>query len=102
MFDTPHKLKETRLACPFYFYPVGTGQTGHKEQQQLPLLVAGFVIQGHCQAADRVREATWHIINGTDWPVWEAGRDTAASFMQVPPSFPGNTCEPCFNFQFRM
>jgi hypothetical protein len=75
MFDTPHKLKETRMACRFYFYPVGTSPTGHKEQQ-LPLLVAGFVIQVHCQAVDRVREATWHIINGTDWPVWEAGRDT--------------------------
>jgi hypothetical protein len=26
----------------------------------------------------------------------------AASLMQVPPSRPGNVCEPTFSFQFRM
>jgi hypothetical protein len=89
MFDTPHKLKETRMACPFYFYPVGTGQTGHKGQQQLPLLVTGFVIQVHCQAADRVREAAWHIINGTDWPVREACRDHGCFIDAGATVFPG-------------
>jgi hypothetical protein len=54
---------------------ISTGQSGDKGQQQLPLLVAGLIVQLHRQRADRAREAVWHVLDGIDGLVREVGRD---------------------------
>jgi hypothetical protein len=95
-------VRRCRLLAPLNFCCVCTGQAGHKGQQLLALLIAGPIVQVQGQRADRAREASRHVVDRTDRPVREASRDNRASLMQVPPSGPGNVCEPRFSFQFRI
>ncbi len=55
-----------------------------------------LIVQLHGELADWAREALRHLPNVVDRLVLEPAATKAASLMQVPPSGPGNGCEPGF------
>src|SRR3954454_19241130 len=89
-------------SLPLNLCCVCASQSRHEREQMLPLGVLGHVVQLHRQTADRAREALRHVLDPANRPVLKATATKAPSLMQVPPSFPGNGCEPALSFQFRM
>lgn len=57
-------LGDIDLPLSLSLFCIGAGQSGDKREQLLPLLISGFIVQEHRQAADRAREAVGHGLDG--------------------------------------
>jgi hypothetical protein len=68
-------LGDIDLPLPLNLFCIGAGQAGDEWEQLLPLLIAGFIVQEHRQAADRAREAVGHGLDRSDRLIEEANRD---------------------------